>query len=134
MTAQSEVSAIMRHALIIDDNLIVGRAIQARLKAFGFDSFDRTWAEHQTLEAAARHPPDLIVVGDAIAEGSPRELAEKLAQANDAPVLAIAAHRLMLQHRVPEGGTVDGPYNLGELDRVLAVMAANADVRARPDC
>ena len=112
----------MSHALIIDDNLIVSRAIRDRLQAFGFDSFDHTWAEHQALEAAACHSPDLIVVGDSIAEGSPLELAGELARANDTPVLVVTAHRFMLRHRVPDGATVDGPYHLADLDEVLGAI------------
>ena len=113
----------MTHALIIDDNLIISRAIQDRLEAFGFNSFDHTWAEHQALEAAALHAPDLIVIGDTMAEGSPLQLAEELARANDAPVLVVTAHRFMLQHRIPDGAEVDGPYHLAELDDVLTAMS-----------
>lgn len=35
----------MSHAWIIDDNVILSRAIRSRLEAFGFDSFDYTWTE-----------------------------------------------------------------------------------------
>jgi CheY-like chemotaxis protein len=94
----------MTHALIIDDNLIISRAIQDRLEAFGFNSFDHTWAEHQALDAAALHAPDLIVIGDTMAEGSPLQLAEE-------------------QHRMPNGAVVDGPYHLAELDDVLTAMS-----------
>jgi CheY-like chemotaxis protein len=69
----------MSHALIIDDNRVVGRAIQSWLAAFGFDSFDHTWTEQQALEAAAERTPDLIVVGDHVASGSPLEVAREVA-------------------------------------------------------
>jgi len=112
----------MSHALIIDDNLIVSRAIQDRLEAFGFDSFDHTWAEQQALAAAAFRTPDLIVVGDTIAEGSPLDVAEELARANGAPVLVVTTHRFMLQRRIPEGAVIDGPYHLSELESALATV------------
>jgi hypothetical protein len=63
------------------------------------------------------------VVGDNIADGSPLEVAEELARENGAPVLVVTAHRFMLQHRVPDGATVDGPYHLTQLDDVLASIA-----------
>jgi two-component system, response regulator PdtaR len=110
----------MSHALIIDDNMVVSRAIQSRLAAFGFDSFDHTWTEQQALEAAGQRRPDLIVVGDHLATGSPLEVARELAFTNDAPILAVTTDRFMFQHSVPEGAKIDGPYPLSELDQALA--------------
>lgn len=114
----------MSHALIIDDNVILSRAIRNRLEAFGFDSFDYTWAEQQALEAAASRSPDLIVVGDSIAEGSPLGVAGTLAASSDVPVLVVTTHGFMLQRRAVEGERIDGPYRLSELDQVLAAFRA----------
>lgn len=110
----------MTHALIIDDNMVVSRAIQNRLSAFGFDSFDHTWTEQQALDAAARRRPDLVVVGDHVAGGSPLEVAREVASRSDAPILAVTTDRFMFQHSLPEGAIVDGPYPLSELDEALA--------------
>ncbi len=49
---------VVKHALIIDDNVAVSRAIRDRLKQFGFVSFDWTWSEHQALKAAAVRRPE----------------------------------------------------------------------------
>lgn len=117
----------MRHALIIDDNMAVGRAIQSRLVACGFDSFDHTWTEQQAMGAAAQRRPDLIVVGDHVASGSPLEVAREIALASDSPILAVTIDRFMFQHSVPHGATVDGPYPLHELDAALG----SAGVAAR---
>lgn len=114
----------MSHALIIDDNMVVSRAIQSRLTAFGFDSFDHTWTEQQALEAAAQRRPDLIVVGDHVVSGSPIEVAHEVASASEAPILAVTADRFALQRCLPEGATVDGPYPLSELDSALAAACA----------
>lgn len=112
----------MSHALIIDDNVILSRAIRSRLEAFGFDSFDYTWAEQQALEAAAARSPDLIVVGDTIAGGSPLGVAGHLAASGDVPVLVVTTQSFMLQRRAATGEFVDGPYRLSELDQVLAAF------------
>ncbi len=118
----------MSHALIIDDNMVVSRAIQNRLAAFGFDSFDHTWTERQALEAATRHRPDLIVIGDHVADGSPLAVARELSSTSDAPILAVTTDRFMFRRALPEGATVEGPYPLGELDAALA--SASGSVRA----
>ena len=114
----------MSHALIIDDNMVVGRAIQNRLTAFGFDSFDHTWTEQQALEAAARRQPDLIVVGDHVCGGSPLEVARELASASQAPVLAVRTDRVLVQHCLAAEAKVDGPFALSELDSALATTQA----------
>lgn len=114
----------MSHALIIDDNKVVSRAIQNRLSAFGFDSFDHTWTEEQALAAAARRRPDLIVVGDHIARGAPIAVARELASASDAPILAVTVDRFAFQRCVPDGATVDGPYPQSCLDAALAAARA----------
>jgi DNA-binding response OmpR family regulator len=117
----------MSHALIIDDNMAVGRALQNRLSAFGFDSFDHTWTEQQAFEAASQRRPDLIVVGDHLASGSPIGVARELASTMDAPILAVTTGRFSVQRAVASGATVEGPYPLSQLDVALA-SAASADV------
>jgi len=109
----------MSHALIIDDNRVVSRAIQSRLAAFGFDSFDHTWTEQQALEAAAQRRPDLIVVGDHVAGGSPLEVAREVAWKSDAPMLAVTTDRFVFERALPQGAAIDGPYPLSELDAAL---------------
>jgi DNA-binding NarL/FixJ family response regulator len=110
----------MSHALIIDDNMVVSRAIQSRLAAFGFDSFDHTWTEQQALEAAAQRRPDLIVMGDHVASGSPLEVSREVASASSAPILTVTTDHFTFQRSVPDGATIDGPYPLSELDAALA--------------
>ena len=116
----------MSHALIIDDNMAVGRAIQNRLTAFGFDSFDHTWTEQQARHAAARRRPDLIVVGDHVAGGSPIAVAREVASISEAPILAVTADRCSLQRALPAGATVEGPYPLSNLETALQSAQAQA--------
>jgi hypothetical protein len=124
LTGPAVTGEVVKHALIMDDNVAVSRAIRDRLKMFGFDSFDWTWAEHQALKAAAARRPDLIVAGDTIVEGSPLPIAGELASSNRVPLLAIATQSFMLQRQTPGGEVFDGPYALIELDHALAAMRA----------
>lgn len=116
----------MSHALIINDNMVVSRAIESRLIAFGFVSFDRTWAEHQVAAAAARRVPDLIVVGDSIAEGSPNDVAHRISVSCDAPVLMVTSGRVQLELILSDGTQVRGPIHVTCLDAVLASAGALA--------
>lgn len=120
----------MSHALIIDDNRLVSRAIQSRLMALGFDSFDHTWTGQQALEAAAQRRPDLIVVGEHVAGGSPLEVAREVAWQSAAPMLAVATDRFVFERALPEGVAIEGPYPLSELDAALSFAGASSGSRS----
>jgi DNA-binding response OmpR family regulator len=124
------VTDIVTHALIIGDNVAVSRAIQNRLELFGFDSFDVTCAENRALTAAAVRRPDLVVVGDAIVEGSPVSLAEKIASTGAVPLLIISSTQsFRLQRPLVEGEPCDGPYSLAELDGALAALTRTTNAQ-----
>ena len=52
----------MPHALIIEDNMIITRAIQSCLEPLGFVTFDHAWTEEQAVVAARQRAPDLVVI------------------------------------------------------------------------
>ena len=111
----------MAHALIIDDNRIVSRAIESRLSSLGFDSFDHTWTEAQALCVAACRPPDLVVIGDAVSAGSPASAADHIAEKSFAPILLVSAGQCEVRRRLPDGVTLDGPFLLSDIDSAVAV-------------
>lgn len=94
----------MCHALIIDDNLSVRCGVMDQLAEHGFSSFDHTWTERQALAAAIARRPDLIVIGNAIAEGSPFEVAFHIARPAAVPILTVTSagfrlYRATANHR-----------------------------------
>ena len=97
----------MSHALIIDDNMIVSQAIENRLVELGFDSFDRTWTEGQAIAAAARRPPDLVVIGDTI------------------PVLMITADAGRAHRLLPDDVSFEGPFLLNEIETAVELAGAS---------
>ncbi len=114
----------MTHALIIDDNMIVSRAIQQRLAELGFRSFDHAWTERQAFEAAAQRRPDLVVVGDAIASGSPLAAAQQLCTRYDAPALLVTAASGKPKPQLPQGASLTGPFRLSELGAAVECAGA----------
>jgi CheY-like chemotaxis protein len=111
----------MAHALIIGDNMIINRAIASCLISLGFSSFDHTWTEAQALSIAARRPPDLVVVNDTVACGSPLTVARHMAEQSDAPILVVNAGQCEVRRRVPEGAIFDGPFSLSDMGNAVAV-------------
>lgn len=111
----------MSHALILEDNMIIGRAIQDRLKSLGFDSVDLAWTEDQALEVSMHRSPDLLVVGDAIVGGCPLDVAQQIAAQQNTPVLLITADRCRIERQLPEGAIVSGPFHLSEIEAAVSL-------------
>lgn len=111
----------MTHALIIDENMTVSRAIKSQLAKLGFGSFDHTWTERQAIAAAERHRPDIVVIGDRLSAGSPITAARHLAERFGAPILMVAAGQCEVRRQLPKGVVLDGPFSLGEIGTAVAL-------------
>lgn len=94
--------------------------------------FDHTWTEQQAREAVAQRRPDLIVVGDHVASGSPVEIAREVGSASQAPILAVTADRCTFQRSVPGDATIDGPYPLTQLGAALTRASETTADREEP--
>jgi hypothetical protein len=122
----------MAHALIIDDNMIISRALEDRLISLGFNSFDHTWTEAQAIEAASCRPPDLVVIGDSIACGCPMEAARHIAARFGSPILMVASGRCEVRRRLPDGASIDGPFPLSDIGTAVAVARAPQSRQDQP--
>jgi two-component system, response regulator PdtaR len=114
----------MSHALIIDDNMIVSRAIKDRLVELGFKSFDHIWTEPQAIAAAAIRSPDLIVIGDSIENGSALDAACCIAIQRDTPVLMVTADPVRARKRLDQRASFDGPLLLNEIESAVELACA----------
>ena len=120
----------MSHALIIDDNMAIGRAIQDRLTSLGFDSFDRTWNEAQAIRAAESHLPDLVVVGETIMCDSPMQTARHIGAQFDAPVILVDSGMCKIQGRLPKNANLDSLFSLSDIGAAVAVACASKPIEA----
>jgi CheY-like chemotaxis protein len=118
----------MRHALIIDDNRIVSRAIQHFLEPLGFRSFDHSWTGRQAFEAAGKRTPDMIVIGDDTV-GAALEAARTIAADGAIPVLMVSGNPARAAARSGEAAAVAGPFTLGEIDKAVDIALG----RGSPD-
>ncbi len=115
----------MTHALIIDDNVAISRAIQHYLESMGFRSFDLTWTKQQALAAADRHRPDIIVIGDDIETGSAISAARQISCGSPIPVLMISGNPAQAAKCLEQASSYEGPFMLNKFEE--AVEAAFAD-------
>lgn len=115
----------MKHALIIDGNRLVGRAIQHYLEPLGFHSFDHSWTRRQAFEAASRRTPDIIVIGDDAA-GAALEAAKAISADAAVPVLMVSGDREHAARQIAQAATFAGPFRLDQIDEALAIALARA--------
>lgn len=108
-----------RHALIIEDNMIVGHAIEQQLIRLGFQSFDHAWTEKQAVDLARRHLPDLVVVGDTLETGSPMAAARKISEFGDVPILLATADSFQAKRQLPADASLKGPFRIDQLGAAI---------------
>lgn len=106
----------MYHALIVNDDTIVDRAIQQRLETFKFTSFDHCPTEEQAVAAATRRLPDLLVLGNSLEIGSPMGAALRVNWRGDIPVLMIHSGRGQVFLRHPKDVRFEGPFLLNDVE------------------
>lgn len=122
----------MSHALIIDDNMIICRAIQTRLEALGFASFDHAWTERQAVAAAAARIPDLVVVGDEIAEGRSLDAAKLIAEQFAVPVLLVTGDVDRARRIAGKECLFEGPFLINQIEDAVALTRCDAPFRCTP--
>ncbi|MDD3799030.1 MAG: hypothetical protein PHE36_07615 [Novosphingobium sp.] len=116
----------MSHALIIEDNMIVGRAIQSRLEALGFRSFDHSWTEEQAVEAASCRKPDLLVVGDTLEIGSRMSAARRISAHGSIPVLIVTADPFRVHQLRPDEMSFGRSFFLNEIEEAVRLIGVAA--------
>ena len=113
----------MKHALIIEDNMLVGRFIEDRLTALGFGSFDHAWTEEQAVAAALKRFPDLVIIGDDVTTGCGFSAALRICRIEDVPVLVVSANGAVRRGKWPDDVSMYGPCALQDIDRVVGSLS-----------
>ena len=114
----------MAHALIIDDNIAISRAIQSYLEPLGFGTFDQTRTEQQALDAAARRRPDIIVIGDDIETGSAFDAARRISSGEAIPVLRVSGDPTRASQLLEQASSYEGPFHLNQIEAAVDVALA----------
>jgi len=109
----------MPHALIIDQNIAVSRAIQHYLARLGFGSFDHTWTEGQALAAARARRPDIIVIGDDIEMGCALRAAQAISADGAIPVLMVSGDPARAARRLANAAAYEGPFRINQIEEAV---------------
>lgn len=111
----------MLHALIIDQNKAIRRAIQYYLGGLGFGSFDHTWTEQQALTAASQRRPDMIVIGDDIEFGCVMRAAQTISCDGTIPVLMVSGDPDAASRRLARVSSCDGPFQINRIEEAVGL-------------
>ena len=114
----------MAHALIIDDNITISRAIRSYLEPLGFGSFDETRTEQQAIAAAARRKPDIIVIGDDVETGSAISAAQRISAGEAIPVLMVSGDPARANQFLQQASSYEGPFHLNQIEAAVEVALA----------
>jgi CheY-like chemotaxis protein len=118
----------MPHALIIDENIAISRAIQHYLAGLGFGSFDHTWTEQQALAAARARKPDIIVIGDDIEVGCAMRAARVISADGTIPVLFVSGDPARASRQLARASAYEGPFRINQIEEAVDLAMQHRDV------
>jgi two-component system, response regulator PdtaR len=120
-------TADRRHALIIEDELLIGLGLQAQLSELGYGTFAFAGTELQALEQARLQCPHLVTVDVGLLDGDGVDAIDQvLRMCGPLPVIYVTGDGAGLARRRPEAVMVEKPVS----DAALAFALAKA--KARP--
>jgi CheY-like chemotaxis protein len=100
-----------RHALIIEDEILIAYEVQDVLERLGFDSFDMAATPKEALVSARLHRPALITADMRIVGGTGLEAVRAINEAiGEIPVVYLTANADMLRDD-PERTIVEKPIS-----------------------
>jgi|SRR5690606_39557847 len=114
----------MQHVLIIDQDMAITEAVEARLARHGFTSFSHVWSREEALAEAHRRRPDLLLVGDSRDGEEAIDAARRISDRYGTPVLFVTGNPERAKRSLPSGVSMGGPFLLREMD--TAVRCAQA--------
>jgi len=114
-----------RHALIIEDEILIAMEVEALLTEQGFATFDIAESPQDALDCALRHPPDLITADYRIVGGTGVEAVTAiLARLGPIPVVYVTGNADQLGARTR--AVVDKPISPHRLAEACAMVQAGA--------
>ena len=120
------------HALIVEDELLIGLGLQTQLAELGFESFAFAGTARQALEQARLHCPDLVTLDMGLLDGDGVEAAEAIrAACGPLAVIYITGDSAAAAARRPGAVILDKPVTTAALSGALLRARAQIAVLAR---
>ncbi len=101
----------MKHALIIEDRLVIALAIQDELRDCGYSSADIAITEAEAIRRAEETCPDLITVDEGLENGSGIAAIRHICRDKAIPVIFITASPKQIKAAVPDAVILEKPFS-----------------------
>lgn len=112
------------HAYIIEDDYLIGQALQDMLDDLGFTKFSFARSEDAAVLGAHQHDIDLITADVRLLPGDGVNAVEAICSKRDIPVLFITGYREELQERKPDAMVLQKPVKAEELRVAIRKLLA----------
>ena len=110
------------HALIIEDEALIGMAIQDALRESGCSSFDFAVSLDEALAAAERHCPDIVTADVQLAPGSGIDAVQSICLNKAIPVIFITATGHEVRERLPGNIVVAKPFSAEDIKAAVRLV------------
>ncbi|MFL6734825.1 MAG: response regulator [Sphingomicrobium sp.] len=97
------------HAFIIEDEYLIGKALQDMLETLGFNRFSFARSEDAAVQGAAEQLFDLITADVRLLPGDGVSAVEAIRERRHTPVIYITAYAEELRDRLPDAIVVQKP-------------------------
>lgn len=109
----------MKHALIIEDQLLIAMVIEDELRLCGYGSFDIAASEEEAVSLANKRKPDFITFENILADGSGWAAVQKICPDGLTPTLHITVDVALSEATIPEVITIPKPFRRKEMHSAL---------------
>ena len=103
------------HAFIIEDDYLIGQALQDMLEGLGFKSFSFARSEDAAVMGATNRRIDLITADVRLLPGDGVRAVDAISAKRDIPVVFITGYAEELQERLPGATVVQKPVKQDQL-------------------
>ncbi len=119
------------HAYIIEDEYLIGRALQDMLEELGFTKFSFARSEDAAILGANQPNIDLITADVRLLPGDGVRAVEAISAQRNIPVLFITAYREELEERKPDAVVLQKPVKRDALAEAVRRVLGDKASRLR---
>lgn len=109
----------MNKVLIVEAREGIARAIAMRLRPMSYRDFLHAATEQDAVAAADHYSLSLVIIGDAIAQGSAIEAGRRIAARHEVPMLLATAHADAVRRQLVDASFIEGPFDLDEISSAV---------------
>src|SRR4051794_13315353 len=118
----------MKHALIIEDRIMIAIMIEQLLAECGYGSAQIAVSQDEAISFAQQRCPDLITADDRLASGSGIEAVREICRHQAIPVIFISGDAEQIRQTIPDAVIVEKPFTHAPLRSAIPAAVKSARI------